>query len=191
MSSLDEVRGGMDPVDIYDKLPIMEVIAERDVNGTIVPFKCFAVYDSGSFDAFYTASDEAHAHVRRTSQTMWAHPDHETSDVSDLGCTCGHNIARSRGVSGCPLWQEIPYGGRVKRGFLNWKGKAVLLVGARVVSARWKVRVLVDTNNTFYAVPKDATSLVDAKLLHHDGVAMTVEATTAPGSSCSHTTRVP
>jgi hypothetical protein len=53
----------------------------------------------------------------------------------------------------------------VKRDFLNWKVKAELIVGARVVSSRWNVRVLMDTKSHFYAVLKDAISLVDANLL--------------------------
>ena len=59
------------------------------------------------------------------------------------------------------MWQQVPYGERVNQTFLNWNGESVLLGGARVISSRWKVRVLVDTNNSLYAVPKDATSLVD------------------------------
>ena len=59
----------------------------------------------------------------------------------------------------------VPFWGRVNRTFLNWKGKSVLVVGSRVISSRWQVRVLADTNNTFYAVPKDAVSLAAANLL--------------------------
>lgn len=165
MDLFEEVRRGKwSTTNAYDKLPLMKVIMERTVNGTVVPFQSLAVYDSGSFDAFYAASDDAEEGVMQRYGEIWVHPVSAVASVSDIKCTCGADISR-KAHSTCPLWQMVPYGGRVKRNFLNWANQAVFLVGARLVSMRWRVRVLVDTNSSFYAVSKDATSLVDAKLL--------------------------
>jgi hypothetical protein len=166
MDLFDEVhRGKWSTTYAYDRLPLMEVIMERTVNGTIVPFQSLAVYDSWSFDAFYAANDEAEKGVMQRYGEMWVHPVSAVASVSDIKCTCGADISR-KAHSTCPLWQTVPYGGRVRRDFLNWANQAVFLVGARLVSLRWRVLVLVDTNSSFYAVSKDATSLVDAKLLN-------------------------
>ena len=153
----------------YDKLPMLDVIVQRWVNGSAVASQCLAVYDSGSFDAFYTVSDTAQKEIIRGTETLWVHPSYHLSAVSDMPCTCSPNISLSS-IGSCPLWQEVPFGGKIKRDFLNWKGEAVLVVGARLVSTRWKVRVLVDTNANFYGVPKDAISLIAADLLDAIGL---------------------